>query len=53
LAAAGWLLLLGHRLNQAWLQNSESLLIDRSAARFPQNQNGFWDPAAKVLRSMI
>jgi hypothetical protein len=26
--------------NQAcWLQNSESLLIDRSAARFPQNQN--------------
>ena len=29
--------------NQAcWLQNSESLLIDRSAARFPQHQNGFW-----------
>jgi hypothetical protein len=28
--------------NQAgWLQNSESLLIDRSAARFPENQNGF------------
>jgi hypothetical protein len=26
--------------NQAcWLQNSESLLIDRPAARFPQNQN--------------
>jgi hypothetical protein len=30
--------------NQAcWLQNSESLLIDRSAARLAHdNQNGFW-----------